>query len=268
VIQKVTEAGLSPQVTIPFWSPMVIITYTPIVKLLEQIHVVTKVRGIAIFNVLAYLDVVRSGELWANIPGNTTYPSQSPILVSTSNPQDSNSGGTLAAIAYAAQHSDKPVGALKPDDPYLKVIRQCFTEQGNMDTHTPYLISQFLTSGMDDTPMAMIYESDYIFTKLSGEAGPQVTVMYPDPDVISDNTLVSWSPSGEKLTNLLTTLPMTHFEEEHGYRTPIDSNDFMKYMATKGITVPSVNSYNPGLQFVPLPTAPNLQALINATFPG
>jgi hypothetical protein len=270
VVEKLTAADLDPHKTNPFSSPMVIITYTPIVQLLEKIHVVTEVHGIAIFNVRAYLDVVRSGKRWTSIQGNTTYPNQSLILLSTTDPRFSNSGGMFAAIAYAAQNSDDPVTDLKPDDPYLKVIKQCFAELGSLNTHTPDLLQQFLTEGMDAYPMAMVYESDYIYTKLSGQAGPgsQIRVMYPDPDVISDNTLVSWTPRGNMLTSLLTSPTMASFEEEHGYRTSGDSSGFVTYMAAKGIKVPSLNSYNTGLQFARMPTEASLQVLISAVAPG
>jgi hypothetical protein len=269
VLKELTSVDhLDPHKTTPFSSPMVIITYSPIVQLLEQIHVVTMDNGIAIFNVLKYLAVVHSGVRWAGIKGNYTYLSQRPILVATTDPRFSNSGGMFAAIAYAAQNGDDPVTDLNPG--YLSVIKQSFAELGSMDTHTPDLVQQFLTEGMDALPMAMVYEDDYVFAKLSGEVGPgsQIMVMYPDPDVISDDTLVSWTPGGNKMTSLLTSPAMVSFEEEHGYRTSRDSSGFVNYMAPRGIKVPSLNSYDPSLQFVSLPTETSLKALINAVVPG
>jgi hypothetical protein len=272
VYQILAKASRAQDPSYPFASPMVIITYTPIVRLLEQIHVVKEDHGIAVFNVLKYLNVVRRGEQWYRIPRNKAYPNHSRILLATTNPQDSNSGGMFAAIAYAALNNDSPVAApMKPA--YVKVIRQCFREQPDMATHTDFLLNDFLANGMSEYPMAMIYENDYIYTQLdgrtllSGRPGPnhQITVMYPNPDVVPVNTLISWTRNGIILTNLLKTPTMERFEEEHGYRTSSDSNSFVKYMAGNGITVPSL--HNPPMQIVGPPQEPNLQALINAVVP-
>ena len=210
VLQKLAKEGVDARKFQPFSSPMVIMTYKPIVALLKKIHVVTQFNGITIFNVRAYLKVVSSGKRWTDIPGNTAFPNRGRILVSTTNPKLSNSGGMFAAIAYAAQNNGDPVRNLRPRDPRLAVIRRCFAELGNLNSHTPDLLQQFLIEGMDGDPMALVYESDYIFTRLSGQAGPgsALTAMYPDPDVISDNTLVSWTPAGNRLTSLLTSPAM------------------------------------------------------------
>jgi hypothetical protein len=272
VVPILARANRNPDITFPYLSPMAIITYTTIVKLLKQIHVVTEFHGIAIFNVLSYLNVVRRGERWDSIPGNTAYQNHSHILLTTTDPQHSNSGGMFATIAYAAQNGDSPVAAYM-NPVYLKVIKQCFSEQGHMDAHTDFLLKDFLTAGMGAIPMAMIYENDYIYTQLDGRRqlsgptgpNPQITVMYPNPDVAPDNTLTSWTQHGNMLTTLLQMPPLTHFEEEHGYRTSIDTNNFVQYMARKGITVPSLSTTHP--QIVNLPAEAYLQALINVVVP-
>jgi hypothetical protein len=276
VLQELTAAGRNAHKSNPFSSPMVIITYTDIVSVLKAAGIATTVKcgcsinGITIFDIRKYLKAVSAGTRWTGIKGNGTYRNRSRILLATTNPLFSNSGGMFTAIAYAALNNDDPFTGLRPNDSSLAVIRQCFAELGNLDTHTPDLLRQFLTEGEDAIPMAMVYESDYVFTKLSGQAGlnPKLTVMYPNPDVISDNTLVSWTPRGNKLTSLLTSPAMQSFEERHGYRTSGDSTSFVAYMKARHITVPDLGSYNVGLQFVSLPSSADLQQLIYAVFPS
>lgn len=271
VVRKLTAAGLNPHKSNPFSSPMVILTYDPIVKLLKTLGVVTQANGITIFDVSKYLDVVKAGRQWTSIKGSQTYPSHSRILLGTTDPRFSNSGGMFAAIAYSAQTKDHhPPTDPQPGDPLVAVIRDCFSEQGSMNTHTPDLIRQFVTDGMDAYPMVMAYEDDYIQARLSGLAGPKsgITVMYPNPDVIADNTLVSWTPQGNKMTALLTTPTMAAAEEQHGYRTSGDSSGFVSYMTAKGITVPNLNALSASLQFANLPTDTSLQELINEVVPG
>jgi hypothetical protein len=271
VVQKLTAAGLNPHKSNPFSSPMVILTYDPIVALLKTLGVVKQANGITIFDVREYLDVVKAGTQWASIKGNLTYLNRSRILLGTTDPRFSNSGGMFATIAYSAQTKDNhPPTDPQPGDSRVALIRECFSEQGSMDTHTPDLIRQFITDGMDAYPMVMAYEDDYIQALLSGLAGPKsgITVMYPNPDVISDNTLVSWTPHGNMMTALLTKPAMAAAEEQHGYRTSGDSSGFVSYMAARGITVPNLNALHTSLQFAGLPTDTSLQELINEVVPG
>lgn len=254
--------------TIPFSSPMAIIAYDPVIALLKKIGVVSTVGRLTIFHVAAYLREVKSGMLWSDIPGNTAYPVQSPILLQTTDPQRSNSGGMFAAIAYAAQ-SGSLTAPPRQGDSRLTVIRKSFEAQGELQTHTPFLLQLFLTQGMTGCPMALVYENDALTIKQQlADVRTGVTVMYPDPDLIADNTLFSWTSAGDALTALLQTPRLQDFEKQHGYRTSSDLTDFASYMASRGITVPSLNPASPGLKVVPMPTAVTLQALINMVAPG
>jgi hypothetical protein len=267
-VQLAAKAGKVWQKVSPCSTPMVIITHTPIVHLLEKIPgLVTQAGHLTIFNVGKYLSVFRSGKEWAEIPGNNSYPSRNRILLWTTDPQFSNSGGMLAAIAYAAQNpNDDPVTTLLPGDSRVPVIRSLFTELGNLPTHTPDLLREFLTGGMDGIPMAMVYEVDYLNTVLTHEipANSDIAVMYPNPDILTQETLVSWTLAGKKLTALLTSPTMGAVEEAYGYRTVQDETGFAGYMHAKGIPVPSLSVLTNSLQFARLPTEPSLEALINA----
>lgn len=265
VVSLVQKSGKTPDEDSPFGSLMVIITYKPIVALLERLHVASVVNGITVFDVAKYLKVFASGERWTGIPGNTTYLSDNRILLWTTNPKESNSGGMLADLAYAAQVGDDPPTSISPGDPHVPVIRSLFTESGSLETHTPVLLNQFLTGGMGAYPMAMVYESDYLSVTLAGRPrDPNLTVMYPTPDVLPEDTLVAWTPAGKKLINILQSPAMFAAEEAHGYRTETDKTGFVRYMAGKGIDVPDLDELERTLQFSNLPTEHVLEELINA----
>jgi Bacterial extracellular solute-binding protein len=268
--QRLTGDGVGAQDSSPFSSPMVIVTYQPIVDLLKTLGVVKTVDKILIFDVNKYLQVVAADQRWTDIPGNGTYPSKNRILVWTTDPKYANSGGMFAAIASSAQLNGDPVTTVRPTDPYLTLVQKCFVEQGSMATHTPILLEQFLTDGMDRYPMGMFYEKDYISTRLNdqGALGQGAVLMYPNPDVIPDNTFVWWTDAGRRLNSLLQNdRVLVDLEERAGYRTSNDNVRFVRDMAGKGITVPNLDSPPTGLQIAPLPTDDNLQKLINAVEP-
>jgi hypothetical protein len=265
VVKLVQRAGKTPDEASPYDGLMVIMTYKPIVALLEQLHIASEVNGITVFDMAKYLKVFASGERWTGIPGNTTYRNKSRILLWATNPKESNSGGMLADIAYAAQIGGDTPTSIGPHDPHVPVIRSLFTGLGSIENHTPVLLNQFLTGGMGVYPMAMVYENDYLSSELNHEAqDPNLTVMYPTPDVLADNTLVAWTPTGRKLIDKLQSPAMAAPEEAHGYRTEADKAGFVKYMAGKGITVPDLDDLENTLQFSNLPTENVLEELINA----
>lgn len=86
--------------------------------------------------------------------------------------------------------------------------------------------------------------------------------------MIPGNILAYWTPDGQKLAAILASTPVTAREEALGYRTSQDRSGFLRFMAARGITVADLNASNLGLNFIPLPSAANLRALVNAVAPG
>jgi hypothetical protein len=250
----------------PYQGPIVIITYKPIVALLERLHIASEADGITVFDVAKYLQVFNSGERWVDIPGNTTYPSQNRILLWTTDPNESNLGAIFADIAYAAQTGGNPPASIDRHDPYVPVIRNLFTALGELPTHSTLLLQQFLADGMRDHPMATVYESQYLSSVLSGAASnPSLTVMYPTPDIITSDELVAWTPSGEKLIEALSSTPMATLLATEGYRTEGDATGFVTDMAHRGISVLDLS--DPGKEPVQIfsPLSPRvLKELTNA----
>jgi hypothetical protein len=264
-VKLVQGAGRTPNEASPYDELMVVMTYKPIVALLKQLHIASEVNGVTVFNVAKYLKVFASGERWKDIPGNTTYPSNSRLLLWSTDPKESNSGGMLADMAYAAQIGGDPPTSIGPRDSRVPVIRSLFTALGSVENHTPVLLNQFLIGGMGAYPMAMVYESDYLSAELSHEAqDPNLTVMYPTPDVLTAETLVSWTPAGKRLIDAIQSPGMAAPEEAHGYRTEADRAGFVTYMADRGIAVPGLDELVKTLQITYLPTEDVLEELINA----
>ena len=90
------------------------------------------------------------------------------------------------------------------------MITSLFTELGDLPNFSVLLLNQFLAGGMGEYPMAMVYESQYLSSVLTGTAtDPNLTFMYPTPDVSSEDALVAWTPAGKKLIAALQSKPTT-----------------------------------------------------------
>jgi hypothetical protein len=165
------------------------------------------------------------------------------------NPENSNSGDMFAACEYMALNGgviDEPF-----DDARRGVIQRAFRAGS---THTPQLMHDFLSdSGIQ---MAVVYESDYLYAAIAPPGNyyafppaSEVVAMYPNPDIISRNYLVSWDSAGDQLLEAFQTAGMEKLAEYKGYRAD-DHEDFMRTMTGLGHPVPSLSQSSADLQFV------------------
>lgn len=258
--------GKTPGVAYPYTGLMVIATYKPIVALLGRLHIVSEIHGVTVFNVAKYLQVFNSGKRWTGIPGNTAYPNRNRILLWTTDPKNSNLGGMLADLAYAAQNNDDEPVKISSSDPRLKVIKSLYTELGGLDPYSGLEVGRFFSGGMGTYPMAMMYESQYLSSIVTKQAtNPNLTFMYPTPDATVADAMVGFTTKGKELISAVQSAPVLKILESEGYRTERDESGFTAAMARQGLTVPSLdNLEQDGVQFSTLPTDKVLTELINA----
>jgi hypothetical protein len=214
--------------------PLVIVAYESAFKKLEEADVVRddkEGKGIHVFELAEYLHQV-------------VHPTRLPLpSLAITVPTESNSGTMFVADAYLSLAGAGPI--TEPfDSSRLDVIKRALFTQ---ETHTPNLMDDFLGGGV---PMAVVYENDYLYAAISHKFAPgQVVVMYPTPDINSDDTLVSWSAAGNQLISKVTSPGMKDLAEQDGYRTSEDSADFVSVMHSAGYQVPSLNSPTSDPQF-------------------
>lgn len=253
----------------PFSSPMVIITYQLIVALLEKLNIARKsANGTWVFDVSAHLGAVRDRKKWSDIPDNADYRSTNQVLLSTTDPTQSNSGAMLLAIETYVANDSSPVtdvAAFKKAKPDLaNSIKHTFIGQGYKIKRTRDLLDLIRHNGMSRYPMSMIYERDYISAKLNGDFPlDRAVLMYPNPTVISDNNFVWWGEAGRDFANLLSTdQTLIDLAEKHGYHTRTDPIQFAKDVAAKGVTIANLDDPKTDVTVALLPTEEILTQLI------
>jgi hypothetical protein len=178
----------------------------------------------------------------------------------TTDPKYSNSGALFAVIVKYVLDKAKP----NTGNANTAAVKDLFDLQGSMEPHTPKLLEQFLADGADTDPMVLIYENDYLQKRLKKEASNTV-LMYPNPTIVSDNTLVTWTDAGRTVCNLLSTYPpLLALEEADGYRTAQNRDDFVKYFGDRGIVVPDLNALDGTLESAPTPSDRGFTDLMGA----
>ncbi|MBF6166716.1 hypothetical protein IU486_18445 [Streptomyces gardneri] len=220
----------------PFSSPMAIATFTPITDLLAKAGAL-RPGPVPTLDLRRYLDLVRSGTRWDELPGNTAYPVRKNILISTTDPRSSNSAAMyLAAASYVANNNTIVQGPAA-EQAVLPAVSRLFVGQGYTENTTEGPFNNYLATGMGPTPMVWIYEAQYVEATMRGQVDPEMTLLYPSPTVLSRHTLVPFGATGDQLGRLLSTdRELQRLAAEHGFRTN-DGAQFAKVAAERNLPV-------------------------------
>lgn len=237
--QKIQEAKKVSQTFTPFSSPMAIATFAPLVQVLSQAGLVTKLpSGQYLLDMTKYVDLVRKGTRWDALPGNSAYKVRKNVLVTTTDPRDSNSAAMyLSIIAYIA-NGDNIVQNTAEQQKILPTLVQTFLPQGGAADTSAVPFDDYLSFGMGKTPMVLIYESQYVqaAVKKDTRLTPDHVLLYPSPTIFSKHTLVPFNENGTKVGQLLSTNPaLIDAAAKAGFRTA----DPTKFKATvQGLKIP------------------------------
>src|SRR6202165_5990866 len=83
----------------PFYTPMAVASFKPIVDLLTQAGVVTNQGGAYLLDVNGYLKSGAENKRWTDLPNNTSYPAGKSILTTSTDVRTSNSAAMYLALA-------------------------------------------------------------------------------------------------------------------------------------------------------------------------
>jgi len=207
----------------PFYSPIAVASFQPIVDLLQRVGVAKKTpQGFWSFDVNAYLKLVAKGTRWDQIPGNTTYSATKSILVTTTDVRRSNSAAMYLAMASYAANGNRIVSSRSEGEAVLPAMGRLFLGQGFSESSTEAPFEDYLALGMGKTPLLLTYESLFLDRQMrkDGSITNDMVLMYPTPDVLSKHTILAMTKQGAKVGELLSEDPdLQSLAAQYGFRT-------------------------------------------------
>ncbi|AWS41362.1 hypothetical protein [Streptosporangium sp. 'caverna'] len=207
----------------PFYSPMAIATFKPIVDILTKAGLVRDSgQGYQVFDMEKYLDMVAKGTRWDRLPGNTTYPARKRVLMTTTDVRTSNSAAMYLAMAGYVANGDDVVTTTAQIPKVAGAVAPIFLDQGYSQSSSEAPFTDYLVMGSGKTPMVMIYEAQYLSHVFAGDGSilPTMRLLYPAPTVLSKHTLVPFTPQASEVGRLLTEDPeLRSLAAQHGFRT-------------------------------------------------
>jgi hypothetical protein len=244
---------------VPFFTPMAIATWRPIVDLLTAAGVVHTVNGVTTLDVDGYMKLVDKNTRWKDLPNNTAYPVNKSILITSTDVRKSNSAAMYLALTSYVANGANIVQNDAEVAPLMSRLAPLFLRQGFVASSTEEPFDDYLVQGMGKSPMVMIYESQFIQHAAAndGSITPDMVLMYPDPTIFSKHTFVGLTDNGIKLGEFLATDPeMRSLATQYGFRTS-DAAGFDKFVADHHVNVPSQI-----LDVIEPPTYETLEAMI------
>jgi hypothetical protein len=237
------EAGVSTGYA-PFYSPMAIATFQPIVKLLEAAGIAHQdASGTWILDVQAYLKAVQAGTRWNQLPGAATaYNSSRTMLISSTDIRSSNSAGMYLAIASYVANGDNVVSSDAQQAAIIDQMSQLFLAQGFSASSSEEPFTDYLSQGIGSKPMVMVYEAQFLGQQMSKTGASAITkdmvLMYPSPTVLSKHTLIPLNDKGDQVGKLLTgNADLAKLAAQYGFR-PADPAVFTSVLKAHQVPIP------------------------------
>jgi hypothetical protein len=233
----------------PFYTPMVIATFKPIVDILIKNGVASVQNGFYILDVKKYLDLVQADTHWTQLKGSSAYPVDRSVTITSTDVRTSNSAAMYLSLASDVANGFNTVQSRAQANAVLPLMTQLFLRQGFVSSTSEEPFDDYLTIGIGKSPMVMIYEAQFVAKQAlhDGSIQPDMVLMYPAPTVLSKHTFVPLTANGDKLGKALTTDPkLIELETEYGFRTPAPGA-FAKFVSSHGVKVPDsiVNAVDP-----------------------
>lgn len=241
--EKIKRETKASTVYAPFYSPMAIATFTPIVKLLQAAGIANQdAAGTWHLDVKAYLAAVAAGTRWSDLPGAAqTYPSSRSVLISSTDIRQSNSAAMYLSIASYVANGDTIVSSPDAQTAVIDAMADLFLEQGFSASSSDAPFEDYLSQGIGSKPMVMVYEAQFLGRQMSGDGAitKDMVLMYPDPTVFSKHTVVPLTDNGNTVGQLLASDPrLAKLAALYGFR-PADAKVFDDQLTAHKIPVPA-----------------------------
>src|SRR5262245_9890214 len=192
--EKVRREHQGTQSFVPFYTPMAIATWRPIVDVLTRAGVAhTTSGGYTALDMDAFMAMAARDTRWEDLPGNAAYQGNRSRLMTTTDVRRSNSAAMYLAIASYIANGRNIVDTDQQATTILPTVAPLFLRQGYVENSSEGPFEDYLVQGMGKAPMVMIYEAQFLdrAARNDGSIRPDMALMYPEPTILSKHTLVS-----------------------------------------------------------------------------
>lgn len=243
-----------------FYSPMVIATRQPILEILIANGIAQDEGGWYSFDLAKYLELLEEGTRWSQLKESSAFDVNKQVLITSTDIRKSNSAAMyLAMLSYLA-NGQSVVRTPAQAKAAVAQIAPAFLLQGFSESSSSAPFNNYLVRGMGSVPMVMAYEAQFIAEAINENSAitSDMVMMYPQPTVFSQHTVVAHSEAGKTFAEQLATDPeLKSLAAAFGFRGANDQ-ELMNLVNAAGQQVPASINY-----VVDPPAYEFLEAMIN-----
>ena len=221
------NGGKDLQNEIVFNTPIVLYSRKIVVDALIDQGVVHEENGVHFVDMTKLAGLMKDEKTWADIGLSQLY---GPILVDTTDPNESNSGNMFLGLLANALNDNKPVTTASIDN-VKEDITRIYNQIGYMQTSSIDMFNQFLRQGVGSFPIIAGYESQLLeFSKQEPDMYEQIRddiiILYPEPTVWSSHVYIALTETGKVGLNALMDKDIQALAwKDHGFRTIVSGTE-------------------------------------------
>lgn len=224
-----------------FYSPMVIATWTPIVDILRSNNVMKKVGQYEAVDMEAFMKLAENGTRWKDLKNSGAYPVNKVALVYSSDSRFSNAAKMYITLNSYVLNGNAVVSSNAEVDKVLPTLQKIIQAQGNRESSSTNMMSDYMSIGRGKVPMMFAYESEFLENAFRNNGlGKDMKLVYPTPTVFTKHVLVALNPNAQVLVDLFKKDPdLKKLAIEYGFRFEGDTGIVAKAKSV-GIDIPDV----------------------------
>lgn len=240
VSEKVKSTFKSSQAYNVFYSPMVVATWTPIVNILRDNQMIKKSGSYETFDLESYLKLVQNGVRWKDLKNSQDYSVNKIVLLSSSDSRYSGSAKMYVALNSYILNDGNVVSSTSEVDKVMPTLKKIIQSQGNRESSSTNMTSDYVSIGRGKVPMMFSYESEFLSIAMQN---PDLikkgsVMLYPTPTIYSKHVMVVLNPVAQPIVDLLKKNPaLQKLASEYGFRIEGD-NGIVQHAKSLGVTIP------------------------------
>jgi hypothetical protein len=221
-----------------FYTPVVIASFQPILKVLEQNGLAAQSGGYGTLSMSALVKVMEAGTRWNALKASAAYPSSRSLLVSTTDVRTSNSAAMYLALVSNVLNGGQVAQASTLAE-LMPRVAPLFLRQGYQESSSAGPFEDYQALGAGKTPLVNIYESQFLAAAREKTLPQGAVLLYPQPGIFTKHVLIPLTSAGTKLGEALANDPeLQRLAARAGYRTR-DANLFLSEVKQSGVSVPA-----------------------------
>lgn len=222
-----------------FYSPMVIATWTPIIDILKQNNLIKKTSQYEALDLSQFMKLAQNGTRWKDLKGSSDYNVNKVVLISSTDSRYSNAAKMYIALNSYILNDGNMVSNIQDVDNIMPTLKKIIQAQGNRESSSTNIMSDYMSIGRGKVPMMFAYESEFLENAFKNNGlKKDMTLLYPTPTIFTKHVMVVLNPKAQSLVDLFkTNIELKKIASEYGFRFDGES-DIVKKSKTIGVSIP------------------------------